>query len=132
MLKASSSQQIENKTNEILQQVEFDATLNIPISSTSEKSSTLEVTSRFEGEVIFVDVPQEEEITEDVEHENETIAIRRLKRAIKKPRQLIKDMTIVMHFQLLMMKSITLSMKLYIVVKIVSENQSDLGNCKVT
>ena len=44
------------------------------------------MTSRFEGEVIFVDVPQEEEITEDVEHENETIAIRRLKRAIKKPR----------------------------------------------
>lgn len=50
------------------------------------------MTPRFEGEVIFVDVPQDEEITEDVEHvehvehENETIVIRRLKRAIKKPR----------------------------------------------
>ena len=42
MMKALSSQQLENKTKEVLQQVEFDATLYVPVSSTSKKGSTME------------------------------------------------------------------------------------------
>ncbi|KAH9656608.1 hypothetical protein KPL70_022746 [Citrus sinensis] len=37
MMKASSSQQVENKTKEVLQGVEFDATPYVPVSSTLEK-----------------------------------------------------------------------------------------------
>ena len=55
---ASSSQQLENKTNETLQLVEFDATLYVPVSSTSENSSTLEETPRVEKKVVSDDVPQ--------------------------------------------------------------------------
>ena len=83
MLKASSSQQVENKTNETLQQVEFDVTPYVLVSSTSEKNSTLEVTPRVEEYVVFVDVPHDEETTEDVEDKNESIATRRPKRVIK-------------------------------------------------
>ncbi|KAH9733924.1 retrovirus-related pol polyprotein from transposon TNT 1-94-like protein [Citrus sinensis] len=50
MMKASSSQQVENKTKEVLQRVEFDATPYVPISSTSKKGSTMEVTPRVEEE----------------------------------------------------------------------------------
>ncbi|KAH9666242.1 Integrase catalytic domain-containing protein [Citrus sinensis] len=50
MIKASSSQQMENKTTEVLQRVEFDATPYVPVSSTSKNSSTMEVTPRVEEE----------------------------------------------------------------------------------
>ncbi|KAH9727035.1 Integrase catalytic domain-containing protein [Citrus sinensis] len=43
MMKASSSQQMENKTKEVLQRVEFDATPYVPVSSTSKNSSTMEL-----------------------------------------------------------------------------------------
>ncbi|KAH9741420.1 hypothetical protein KPL70_002625 [Citrus sinensis] len=46
MMKASSSQQVENKTKEVLQWVEFDATSYVPVSCTSEKSSAMDVTPR--------------------------------------------------------------------------------------
>ena len=78
MLKASSSEQVENKTNETLQRVEFDVTSYVPVSSTSKKSSILEVTPRIEEDVVSVDVLHDEE------DENEYIATRRLKRVIKK------------------------------------------------
>ncbi|KAH9733955.1 Integrase catalytic domain-containing protein [Citrus sinensis] len=54
MMKASSSQQVENKTKEVLQWVEFDATLYVPVSSTSKKGSTMEVTLRVEEEARLV------------------------------------------------------------------------------
>ena len=57
MLKASRSQQVETKTNETLQQVEFDATPYVPVSFTSGTISTLEETSRNEEEEVSVDVP---------------------------------------------------------------------------
>ncbi|KAH9672469.1 hypothetical protein KPL70_017737 [Citrus sinensis] len=50
MMKASSSQQVENKTKEVLQRVEFDATPYVSVSSTSKKGSTMEVTPRVEEE----------------------------------------------------------------------------------
>ncbi|KAH9686470.1 hypothetical protein KPL70_014355 [Citrus sinensis] len=43
-MKASSSQQVENNTTEVLQQVEFDATPYVPISSTSENGLIMEET----------------------------------------------------------------------------------------
>ncbi|KAH9656609.1 hypothetical protein KPL70_022746 [Citrus sinensis] len=51
MMKASSSQQVENKTKEVLQGVEFDATPYVPVSSTLEKGLTIEVTPRVEEEL---------------------------------------------------------------------------------
>ncbi|KAH9667138.1 Receptor-like protein 14 [Citrus sinensis] len=51
MMKALSSQQMENKTKEVLQRVEFDATPYAPVSSTSENDSTIEVTPRVEEEL---------------------------------------------------------------------------------
>ena len=54
MMKASSSQQVENKTKEVLQRVEFDATPYVPVSSTSKKSSTIEVTPRVEEKCCFL------------------------------------------------------------------------------
>ncbi|KAH9688249.1 Integrase catalytic domain-containing protein [Citrus sinensis] len=54
MMKASSSQQVENKTKEVLQRVEFDATPYVPVSSTSKNGSTIEVTTRVEEEVRLV------------------------------------------------------------------------------
>ncbi|KAH9699706.1 hypothetical protein KPL71_024470 [Citrus sinensis] len=50
IMKASSSQQVENKTKEVLQRVEFDATPYVPVSSTSKNGSTMEVTPRVEEE----------------------------------------------------------------------------------
>ena len=52
----------------------------------------MEKTPRVEEEV--VDVPQEEETTEDVEDENDSIATRRPKRVIKKPGWLTKDIVV--------------------------------------
>ena len=57
IIKASSSQQLENKTTEVLQRVEFDVTSYIPVSSTSKKGSTMEVTPRVKKEVISSDIP---------------------------------------------------------------------------
>ena len=51
MLKASSFQQLENKTNKTLQRVEFDVTSYVPVSSISVKISTLEETPIVEEEV---------------------------------------------------------------------------------
>ncbi|KAH9764080.1 hypothetical protein KPL70_001401 [Citrus sinensis] len=84
MMKASISQQVENKTTEALQRVEFDATLYVPVSSTSKNSSTMEVTPRVEEEVVSSHVPQNEETIDDVNN-NDFIATRRLRIEIKKP-----------------------------------------------
>ncbi|KAH9794681.1 hypothetical protein KPL71_004983 [Citrus sinensis] len=43
IMKVSSSQQVENNTKEVLQRVKFDATPYVPVSSTSEKGSTIEL-----------------------------------------------------------------------------------------
>ena len=94
MLKASSFQQVENKINEILQRVEFDATPYVPVSCTSQKKSTLKETLKVDKEVVFDDVPQQEEATIDVEHENDIIATRRQKGVIKNPGWLAKDMAV--------------------------------------
>ncbi|KAK9215025.1 hypothetical protein WN944_007028 [Citrus x changshan-huyou] len=93
MMKASSSQQVENKTKEVLQRVEFDATPYIPVSSTSKNGSTMEVTPRVEEEVVSSDVPQNEEIIDDVDNDD-FIATRRPRREIKKPGWLTKDMVV--------------------------------------
>ena len=52
------------------------------------------LTLNIDKEVIFDDVPQQEEANKDVEHENNIIATRRQKRVIKKPRWLAKDMAV--------------------------------------
>ena len=83
MMKASSSQQVENKTTEVLQRVEFNATPYVPVSSTSEKDSAMEVTPRVEEEVISSDVPKNEETIDDVDNDD-FIAIRKSRREIKK------------------------------------------------
>ncbi|KAH9684587.1 hypothetical protein KPL70_013604 [Citrus sinensis] len=93
MLKASSSQQVENKTKEVLQRVEFDATPYVPVSSTSKKGSTMEVTPRVEKEIVSSDVPQNEETINDVDNDD-FIATRRPRREIKKPGWLTKDMVV--------------------------------------
>ncbi|KAH9650169.1 hypothetical protein KPL70_026264 [Citrus sinensis] len=90
MIKASSSQQVENKTKEVLQPVEFDATPYVPVSSTSKKGSTMEVTPRVEEEIVSSDVPQNEETIDD----DDFIATRRPRREIKKPGWLTKDMVV--------------------------------------
>ena len=92
MIKASSSQQVENKTTEVLQRVGFDATPYVPVSSTSEKNSTMDVTPRVEEEVSF-DVPQNEETIDDVDNDD-FIATRRPKREIKKSGWLTKNMVV--------------------------------------
>ncbi|KAH9657232.1 retrovirus-related pol polyprotein from transposon TNT 1-94-like protein [Citrus sinensis] len=93
MMKTSSSQQVENKNKEVLQQVEFDATPYVPVSSTSKKSSTMEVTPKVEKEVVSSDVPQNEETIDDVDNDD-FIATRRPRREIKKPGWLTKDMVV--------------------------------------
>ncbi|KAK9208458.1 hypothetical protein WN944_000814 [Citrus x changshan-huyou] len=94
MIKASSSQQVENKTTEVLQRVEFDATPYVPVSSTSKNGSTMEVTPKVEEEVVSSDVPQNEETIDDVD-DDDFIATRRPRREIKKPGWLTKDMVVV-------------------------------------
>ncbi|KAH9779930.1 Integrase catalytic domain-containing protein [Citrus sinensis] len=93
MMKTSSSQQVENKTKEVLQRVEFDATPYVPVSSTSKKGSTMEVTPGVKKEVVSYDVPQNKETIDDVDNDD-FIAIRRPIREIKKPGWLTKDMAI--------------------------------------
>ncbi|KAH9724129.1 Integrase catalytic domain-containing protein [Citrus sinensis] len=93
MMKTSSSQQVENKTKEVLQRVEFDATPYVPVSSTSKKGSTMEVTPRVEEEVVSSDVPQNKERIDDVDNDD-FIATRRPRREIKKPGWLTKDMVV--------------------------------------
>ncbi|KAH9706402.1 hypothetical protein KPL70_012195 [Citrus sinensis] len=93
MMKASSSQQVENKTKEVLQRVEFDATPYVLVSSTSKKSSTMEVTPRVEEDVVFSDVPQDEETIDDVNNDD-FITTKRPRREIKKPEWLTKDMVV--------------------------------------
>ncbi|KAH9753759.1 hypothetical protein KPL71_015193 [Citrus sinensis] len=93
IMKVSSSQQVENKTTEVLQRVEFDATPYVPVSSTSENDSTMEVTPRVEEDVVFSDVPQNAETIEDVDNDD-FIATRRPRREIKKPGWLTKDMVV--------------------------------------
>ncbi|KAH9750986.1 hypothetical protein KPL71_014098 [Citrus sinensis] len=94
MMKASSSQHVENKTTEVLQRVKFDATPYVPVSSTSKKGSTIEVTPRVEEEVVSSDVPQNEETIDDVDNDD-FIATMRPRREIKKPGWLTKDMVVV-------------------------------------
>ncbi|KAH9669160.1 Integrase catalytic domain-containing protein [Citrus sinensis] len=84
---------VENKTTEVLQQVEFDTTPYVLVSCTSENDSTMEVTHRVEEEVISSDVPQNEETIDDVDN-YDFIAIRRSRREIKKPGWLTKDMVV--------------------------------------
>ena len=84
MMKASSSQQVENKTKEVLQRVEFNATPYVLVSSTSEKGSIMEVTPKGEEEVVYSDVPQNEETTDDIDNDD-SIATRRPRIEIKKP-----------------------------------------------
>ncbi|KAH9660217.1 hypothetical protein KPL70_024138 [Citrus sinensis] len=93
MIKASSSQQVENKTTEVLQRVEFDATLYVPVSSTSKNGSTVEVTPKVEEEVVSSYVPQNEETIDDVD-DDDFIATRRPRKEIKKPGWLAKDMVV--------------------------------------
>ncbi|KAH9679295.1 retrovirus-related pol polyprotein from transposon TNT 1-94-like protein [Citrus sinensis] len=84
---------VENKTKEVLQRVEFDATPYVPVSSTSKKGSTTEVTPRVEEEVVSSYVPQNEETIDDVDNDD-FIATRRPRREIKKPGWLTKDMVV--------------------------------------
>ncbi|KAH9699247.1 hypothetical protein KPL71_024272 [Citrus sinensis] len=84
---------VENKTKEVLQRVEFDATPYVLVSSTSKKSSTMEVTPRVEEEVVSSDVPQNEETIDDVDNDD-FIATRRPRREIKKPGWLTEDMVV--------------------------------------
>ncbi|KAH9782717.1 Integrase catalytic domain-containing protein [Citrus sinensis] len=93
MMKASSSQQVENKTKEVLQRVKFDATPYVPVSFTSKKGSTMEVTPRVEEEVVSSDVPQNEETIDDVDNDD-FIATMRPRRELKKPGWLTKDMAV--------------------------------------
>ncbi|KAH9726184.1 hypothetical protein KPL70_008163 [Citrus sinensis] len=93
MMKASSSQHVENKTTEVLQRVEFDATPYVPVSYTSKNGSTMEVTPKVEEEVVSSDVPQNEETIDDVD-DDDFIATRRPRREIKKPGWLTKDMVV--------------------------------------
>ncbi|KAH9782763.1 retrovirus-related pol polyprotein from transposon TNT 1-94-like protein [Citrus sinensis] len=93
MMKASSSQQVENKTTEVLQRVEFDVTPYVPVSSTSKNDSTMEVTPRVEEDIVSSDVPQNEETIDDVD-DDDFIATRRPRREIKKPGWLTKDMVV--------------------------------------
>ena len=73
--------------------MEFDATSYVPVSSTSEKGSTIEVTPRVEEEVVSSDVPQNEETIDDVDNDD-FIITRRPRREIKKPGWLTKDMVV--------------------------------------
>lgn len=59
--------------------MEFDATLYVLVTSTSEKSSTIKLVPRVEEKFVSVDVPEAEETTKDVEDKNETMAITRPK-----------------------------------------------------
>ncbi|KAH9650701.1 retrovirus-related pol polyprotein from transposon TNT 1-94-like protein [Citrus sinensis] len=93
MIKASSSQQVENKTTEVLQRMEFNATPYVPVSSTLMNDSTMEVTPRVEEKVVSSNVPQNEETIDDVD-DDDFIAIRRPRREIKKPGWLTKDMVV--------------------------------------
>ncbi|KAH9689127.1 hypothetical protein KPL70_015374 [Citrus sinensis] len=93
MMKALSSQQMENKSKKVLQQVEFDATPYVPVSSTSKKGSTMEVTHRVDEDVVSSDVPQNEETIYDVDNDD-FIATRRPRREIKKLGWLTKDMVV--------------------------------------
>ncbi|KAH9718032.1 Integrase catalytic domain-containing protein [Citrus sinensis] len=93
IMKASSSQQVENKTKEVLQRVEFDATSYVPVSSTSKNGSTMEVTPRVEEEVVSSNVPQNKETIDNVDNDD-FIATRRPKKEIKKLRWLTKDMVV--------------------------------------
>ena len=93
IMKTSSSPQVENKTKEVFQRVEFDVTPYVLVSSTSKKGSTMEVTPRVEEDVVSFDVPQNEETIDDVDNDD-FIAIRRPRREIKKPGWLTKDMVV--------------------------------------
>ncbi|KAH9800313.1 Histidinol dehydrogenase [Citrus sinensis] len=93
MMKSSSSQQVENKTKEVLQQVEFDVTSYVPVSYTSKNGSIMEVTLRVEEDVVSSDVPQNEETIDNVDNDD-FIATRRPRREIKKLRWLTKDMVL--------------------------------------
>ncbi|KAH9726277.1 Integrase catalytic domain-containing protein [Citrus sinensis] len=93
MMKASSSQQVENKTKKVLHRVEFDATPYVPVSSTSKNGSTMEVTPRVEEDVVSSDVPQNKETIDDVDNDD-FIATRRPRREIKKLGWLTKDMVV--------------------------------------
>ena len=84
---------MENKTKEVLQRVEFDATPYVPVSSTSKNGSTMEVTPKVKEEVVSSDVPQNEETIDDVD-DDDFIATRRPRREIKKPGWLTKDMVV--------------------------------------
>ncbi|KAH9734322.1 hypothetical protein KPL71_017332 [Citrus sinensis] len=97
MMKVSSSQQVENKTKKVLQRVEFDTTSYVPVSSTLNKGSIMEVTPKVEEEVVYSDVPQNKETIDDVDNDD-FIATRRPRREIKKPGWLTKDMVVAYAF----------------------------------
>ena len=64
--------------------MEFDATPYVPVSSTSENDSTIEVTLRVEEEVVSSNVLQNDKTVDDVDNDD-FIATRRSRREIKKP-----------------------------------------------
>ena len=84
---------MENKTKEVLQRVEFDAILYVPVISTSKNGSTMKVTHRVEEEVISSEVPQNEETIDGV-YNDDFIVTKRLKREIKKLGWLTKNMVV--------------------------------------
>ncbi|KAH9751443.1 hypothetical protein KPL71_014298 [Citrus sinensis] len=86
-------EKVENKTKEVLQRMEFDATPYVPVSCTSKNGSTMEVTPRVEEEVVSFDVPQNEETIDDVDNDD-FITTMRPRREIKKPKWLTKDMVV--------------------------------------
>ena len=120
-MKVSSSQQAENKTTEVLQQMEFDVTPYVPVSSTSENDLTIEVTSRVEEYVVSSDIPQNEETIDNVDNDDFT-AIRRPKIKKRNLDGLLKTWWQPIHFQLLMMTFPTLSVKYYAAVKVINES----------
>ena len=73
--------------------MEFDATPYVPVSSTSENGSTMEVTSRVEKKIVSSYVPQNEETIDNVDNDD-FIATRRLRIEIKKIGWLTKDIVV--------------------------------------
>ncbi|KAH9696084.1 hypothetical protein KPL71_023037 [Citrus sinensis] len=86
---------LEDKMFVCSRDVTFDeaSMMKTSISSTSKKSSTMEVTLRVEEEVVSSNVPQNEETIDDVDNDD-FIATRRPRREIKKLGWLTKDIVV--------------------------------------
>ena len=63
--------------------MEFNATPYVPVSSTSKKGSTMEVTPRVEEDVVSSDVQQNQETIDDIDNKD-FIPTNRPRRQIKK------------------------------------------------